>query len=496
MNTENNEYDVCIIGAGLAGGVLAAYLGTNGKRVAVIEKLLIEQDGITGELLQPGGVEKLTEMKLEHLLEGIDAQKVDGYGLFLNKERIQLHYPQNTEKVFQGRGFRYGKFISSIRNYIRSLDNVTFIEGTVTDFIEDNEHIYGLKYTDKKTGTENFIHAPLTVACDGAFSLFRQKLSNATNVINSYFLGLVLKNVNLPYPNHGHVILAEPSPVLAYPISNNECRMLIDFPGQEIPKKSPELIAYLKEKIAPQLPEEILPAYFDAIEEGKFKVMPSQLVPAQATLKKGAVLLGDSLNMRHPLTGGGMTVALTDIYCIGQKLLGIDLNNAKQLHNTIQEYYELHHTNNATVNILADALYGVVKDPQLKIACFEYLKKGEDYYKEPISLLSAVNRERTTLLKHFLSVAFFGVNDNIKFPTPNNVGKAYTMIKNALEILNPLMLNENPDMVTKGALKVTESALKVTNSVTKTATNFTGRVTENAQKFKDGALKITSRVLE
>jgi hypothetical protein len=32
--------------------------------------------------------------------------------------------------------------------------------------------------------------------------------------------------------------------------------------------------------------------------------------------------------------------------------------------------------------------------------------------------------------------------------------------------------------------------------VTKTATNFTGRVTENAQKFKDGALKITSRVLE
>jgi squalene monooxygenase len=447
-------------------------------------------------LLQPGGVEKLTEMKLEHLLEGIDAQKVDGYGLFLNKERIQLHYPQNTEKVFQGRGFRYGKFISSIRNYIRSLDNVTFIEGTVTDFIEDNEHIYGLKYTDKKTGTENFIHAPLTVACDGAFSIFRQKLSNATNLINSYFLGLVLKNVNLPYPNHGHVILAEPSPVLAYPISNNECRMLIDFPGQEIPKKSPELIAYLKEKIAPQLPEEILPAYFDAIEEGKFKVMPSQLVPAQATLKKGAVLLGDSLNMRHPLTGGGMTVALTDIYCIGQKLLGIDLNNAKQLHNIIQEYYELHHTNNATVNILADALYGVVKDPQLKIACFEYLKKGEDYYKEPISLLSAVNRERTTLLKHFLSVAFFGVNDNIKFPTPNNVGKAYTMIKNALEILNPLMLNENPDMVTKGALKVTESALKVTNSVTKTATNFTGRVTENAQKFKDGALKITSRVLE
>lgn len=496
MSTVNNEYDVCIIGAGLAGGVLAAYLGNNGKRVAIIEKLLVEQDGITGELLQPGGVEKLTEMQLEHLIEGIDAQKVDGYGLFLGKERIQLQYPQNAAKVYQGRGFRYGKFISSIRRFIQTHPNITFIEGTVSDFIEDDEHIYGLKYTDKKSGEEKFIHAPLTVACDGAFSLFRQKLSNATNAINSYFLGLVLKNAKLPYEGHGHVILAEPSPVLAYPISSNECRMLIDFPGTVIPKKSPELVTYLLEKIAPQLPEELLPAYYAAVEEAKFKVMPSQLVPAQPTLKKGAVLLGDSLNMRHPLTGGGMTVALTDIYCLGAMLLNIDLNNSKQLNTTLQQYYEKHHTNNATVNILADALYGVVKDPQLKVACFEYLKKGEDYYKEPISLLSAVNRERTTLLKHFLSVAFFGVNDNMKFPTPSNVSKAYTMIKNALEILNPLMLNEKPDMVTKSALKVTESALKVTNSVTKTASSFTERMTENAVKFKDGAIKITSRVLE
>ena len=41
-----NQFDVCIIGAGVAGGVLAAYLGKHGLRVAVVEKSLAEQERI------------------------------------------------------------------------------------------------------------------------------------------------------------------------------------------------------------------------------------------------------------------------------------------------------------------------------------------------------------------------------------------------------------------------------------------------------------------
>ena len=83
METEN-QYDVCIIGAGVAGGVLAAYLGNNGLKVAVVEKNLAEQERMIGELLQPGGVIKLQELGLEHLLHGLDAQAIEGYGLFMN----------------------------------------------------------------------------------------------------------------------------------------------------------------------------------------------------------------------------------------------------------------------------------------------------------------------------------------------------------------------------------------------------------------------------
>lgn len=39
----------------------------------------------------------------------------------------------------------------------------------------------------------------------------------------SDFVGLILENADLPYPNHGHVVLGDPSPVLFYPVSTIVC---------------------------------------------------------------------------------------------------------------------------------------------------------------------------------------------------------------------------------------------------------------------------------
>ena len=52
------------------------------------------------------------------------------------------------------------------------------------------------------------------------------------------------------------------------------------------------------------MPDELQPAFMTAVDEGKFKVIPNHLIPAKPVNKRGVVLLGDSLNMRHPLTGG------------------------------------------------------------------------------------------------------------------------------------------------------------------------------------------------
>lgn len=70
----------------------------------------------------------------------------------------------------------------------------------------------------------------------------------------SCFVGLVLENSKLPFENHGHVVLADPSPILFYPISSHEIRCLVDVPGQTVPSiANGELAHYLKTVVAPQV---------------------------------------------------------------------------------------------------------------------------------------------------------------------------------------------------------------------------------------------------
>ncbi|KAI5446656.1 hypothetical protein KIW84_014485 [Lathyrus oleraceus] len=72
--------------------------------------------------------------------------------------------------------------------------------------------------------------------------------------VPSHFVGLILENCNLPYEDHGHVILGDPSPILFYPISSTEIRCLVDVPGQKLPSVgNGEMANYLKTVVAPQL---------------------------------------------------------------------------------------------------------------------------------------------------------------------------------------------------------------------------------------------------
>jgi squalene monooxygenase len=452
MDQQADSYDICIVGAGVAGATMAAYLADHDFSVAVVERDMREQDRIVGELMQPGGVTQLREMRLEHVLDGYDAQPITGYALFLRDRHFSIEYPAAET----GRGLRNGKLLRQMRAHLLSHSYITMIEGTVVSLIQDSDTISGVQYIPKGADNSREIRASLTIVCDGMFSSFRSTLAETTKRVSSYFLGLLLHDCELPFPGHGHVIAADPLPVLVYPVSSTETRVLIDFPADHPPHKGDELSQYLREKIGPQLPIQIQPSYYRAISEGKFKVMPNHLIPAKPKQKSGAVLLGDSLNMRHPLTGGGMTVALTDVHHLGDKL--IEIRNRFSRENidlAVESFYQKRNAQNASINILADALYGVMSDSDLKEACYSYLQQGGKKSDIPLSLLSALNRDSNKLLRHFFAVAVHGVRRILlPMPSPANLGRSYTMIKNAVRIVSPLVLNQNPGPVTRATFRV------------------------------------------
>ena len=85
--------------------------------------------------------------------------------------------------------------------------------------------ICAVRWIDE-AGHERVSTARLVVLADGMFSTHRAAVTGTTpqTPIASYFCGLVLHHAAgvalLPYPNRGHVVLADPNPVLLYQVRN------------------------------------------------------------------------------------------------------------------------------------------------------------------------------------------------------------------------------------------------------------------------------------
>ncbi|KAK7311398.1 hypothetical protein RJT34_09519 [Clitoria ternatea] len=447
----DGDLDVIIVGAGVAGAALAHTLGKDGRRVLVIERDLSEPDRIVGELLQPGGYLKLIELGLEDCVDKIDAQQVFGYALFKDGKHTRLSYPlEKFHSDVAGRSFHNGRFIQRMREKAASLPNVQLEQGVVTSLLEEKGIIKGVRYK-MKDSQELSACAPLTIVCDGCFSNLRRSLCDPKVDIPSSFVGLVLENCELPYANHGHVILGDPSPVLFYPISSTEVRCLVDVPGQKVPSISNgEMAKYLKTVIAPQVPPEIHDAFIAAVDKGNIRTMPNRSMPAAPHPTPGALLMGDAFNMRHPLTGGGMTVALSDIVVLRNLLRPLrDLNDAPSLCKYLESFYTLRKPVASTINTLAGALYKVfcaspdAARKEMRQACFDYLSLGGLFSDGPVSLLSGLNPRPLSLVLHFFAVAIYGVGRLLlPFPSPKRIWIGVRLIFGACGIILPIIKAE------------------------------------------------------
>ena len=429
------DYDIIVIGAGVAGGIFVASQN-QGKKILVIERDLSEQERIIGELMQPGGLKALEEMGLRHLTENFDAQEVNGYKMIKGEQTFKIEYKEIGNDI-AGLGLQNGKFLSSIRNYIQTLSNVSLFQGNVTELLEDQNQVFGVKFTNNESETIEK-KAPLTVVCDGPMSFFRSKLSQPNKHVSSYFMGLILKNLELEDPSLGHMILTGEAPILVYPIKTNSYRILIDYPGEKPPRLGAKSIQKIKEEISAVLPTYMLKSFEEAIDTEQIKVMPNHRMNAQAFRKNGVVLLGDSLNMRHPITGGGMTATFNDILSLNKCLDHVPYENERELFSAIEKYYTARKKNVETINILANALYKVFRNEDLKDACFEYLNKGGEKSTGPLSILAGINRNKKYLLKHFFNVA---LQHPLHFITKPK--KQFHLYKNALEIIRPILKDED-----------------------------------------------------
>ena len=97
-----------------------------------------------------------------------------------------------------------------------------------------------------------------------------------------------------------------------------------------------------------------------------------------------------------------------------------------------------HVTWNWNKNILADGLYGVVYNPDLRKAFFEYVSRGDKYAEETCSILAGLNKDKKLLLNHFIGMARYGTQLRItnSEKSKETVTQSLTMVKDAVGFVN------------------------------------------------------------
>jgi len=448
---KDGESDVIIVGSGILGSALAATLARDGRRVTVIERDLKEPDRIVGELLQPGGCRALKLLGLEHCTESIDAHLIKGYVIhdMCKESNVHISYPNESDVVCSGRAFHHGRFVSALRNAAKSETNVTYIEGTVGKLIESNGAIIGVEYKERDSGKTIEIHAPLTVVADGCFSRFRKGLVRAAPLTKSHFVGLILRDCPQMTANYAELVLTDTSPVLIYQISSTSTRVLVDI-RDGLPD---DIKAFLANDIQPKLPAHLQESFLDAVCNEPIRSMPNSFLPPAPVFKRGVLCLGDAVNMRHALTGGGMSVALNDVVLCRELLKNIpDLSDYVAVAKATRALFAQRKVNHSfVVNVMSMALYELfaandVHLNLLKNTCFEYFQIGGQCVAGPVALLSVLNPRPYLLLGHFFAVAIYAMYRTMKgsswYTVHRSLYKAVCIFYKAFCVIFPLIWSE------------------------------------------------------
>ncbi|KAJ2548293.1 Squalene epoxidase [Coemansia sp. RSA 1933] len=476
---EKMVFDYVVIGAGPIGAALAYSLAADNPlaQVLVVEKSWNEPDRIVGELMQPSGCQALGELGLANVFSDIGAVPVHGYYLSYKGKHTYIPYldrphrssggSDGAQRRYRGVSFHHGRLVMNLRAACKALSNVYCVEGSVTELLLQSDStadlVTGVRIGPSRSTPETETHTTpvcpriLTLVCDGITSQFRKVLNDTPIALLSHFCGFVLEHDAvesgtffgsaaaagamaacsaptdcsdnpLPMPHNGNVLLDGAGPVLLYQMSERETRVLADIPGPSLPSEAGgHLRAVLRASLAAAAPKHMYPALhahlMAKVESAqRIRCIGSKFIPATDNRIGGALWIGDALNVRHPLTGGGMTIGLWDVVhvtrLLKQQQQALSTAAAEQrrriVRRAVAEWQWRRRGHALVVNVLSVALHALFAAETkelglLREACFAYLARGGACTMDPSGFLSGLLASPLLLIYHFFSVAVLAV---------------------------------------------------------------------------------------
>jgi len=306
-----------VVGAGTGGCAVAAALASLDLDVLVVDAGTDRRRQLAGELMHPSGAADLEALGFQQALRAAGAVSVNGFAVV---DATEPAHPSTCLLPYGplGRGvaMEHSTLVAALRASLAGRPHVTVWDACRVVRVARNDAAGVEVDVARPDGSEVRVAARLLVAADGRASRVRGMLGiEEENVRLSTMSGTLVDASHLPHPGFGHLFVGGPAPVLAYAISADRARVMVDLPtGAEptAPLRQPD---YLR-----ALPPSLQAAVSAALAEDRplasanFTRLPKQVARASS------VLVGDSAGCCHPLSASGMASCTRDALTLARVL--------------------------------------------------------------------------------------------------------------------------------------------------------------------------------
>jgi len=396
------DADVVIVGGGFTGMCAARALADGRRKIVVLEALNGPAQSFRGELMHPLGVDALARLGLLEPLQRDGGIPVDGFAVALGGTMTPIPLPYGEIAGSRGHGLvmSHPAMVNTLRREVAGNRGVELRMGArVSELIREGGAVQGVRMVG---GDE--VRAPLTIVSDGRHSKLRDGVGAAEETrLLSFTAAFLTEAVPLPREGYGHVFLGAWGPILAYAVKGGRVRLCIDLPV-EIGKKHEAVLEFIRTECMPNVPEPLRSAIGRAIVEAPPELCATHAITTRRCTSPGVALVGDSGGCAHPLTAGGMTIALNDISTLAE-----ELDRTGTVASALERYQDRRYGFVRAREIVVDVLYDLFRRDDegaktLRQGLLRYWNSGPRARSASMSLLSGRESRISAFVAEYLAV--------------------------------------------------------------------------------------------
>ena len=393
------EVDVLVAGGGPAGSTTAAAMAQLGLRTLLADAGQDRRKQLAGELLHPIGVEELTAFGFSEVLRSGGAPII-GFAVVYGEKTALLPYGPGN----RGLGIEHHALVTPLLDVLEKRGDVDVRRKTRVTLVSDGPE--GVEVTLSRDGQSDRVRARMLVAADGRASPLRRALGITEQHDRlSMMIGVLVEASSLPHAGRGHLFIGGPAPVLAYPISDTEARVMVDLPLGSSPAR-----VHTEPDILSGLPGPLRQAILSALEREAPLVASNDTRVMDQVYKGHVVLVGDAAGCCHPLSASGMASAVRDARVLHRSMseAGNDVSRA------LAAYARARRPANRTRIALASSLYEAFSSDSgemaaLRSGLFRYWERSPTGPRISMSLLSTRETRMSVMAREYARVVAHGL---------------------------------------------------------------------------------------